>query len=151
MTHTRTEEGRGRPRKDQEQRRRKSRDGVVGQRLGVVESSLNFKQYAYRWINDAPARMYSKTQEDDWNIVHQNGTEIKDDSDLGSAVSHVVGTHPDGSPMRAYLCRKRKDWYDADQDEKKRELDNQLAELRRGNARDGASQSDYVPAEGIRL
>lgn len=151
--NTRTDErrGPGRPRKEQEQRRRKSRDSVVGQRLGVNESSLDFSRYAYRWINDKPARLFAKTKEDDWDVVHQDGSEVKEESDLGSAVSQVVGTNPDGSPMRAYLCRKRRDWYEADQEEKTRELQQQLSELRRGNDRSGASQSDYVPHEGIRV
>lgn len=152
--NTRTHEekrGPGRPRKEQEQRRRKDRGGVVGQRLGVNESSLDLGRFAYRWINDKPARLYAKTKEDDWDIVHQDGSEIKEESDLGSAVTQVVGTHPDGSPMLAYLCRKKLSWYEEDQEEKKRQLATQLSELRRGNDRSGASQGDYVPNEGIRV
>lgn len=143
---------RGRPaRQQEEQRRRKNRGGVTGQRLGVNASMLDFKNYVYRWINDRPARMFAKTKEDDWDIVHQEGGEVKAESDLGSAVSFVVGTNPDGSPMRAYLCRKRRAWYDADQEEKKRELEEQLAEMRRGNDRHGGNQADYVPNAGIRI
>ncbi len=147
--NTRTDERK--PRKETARRRRKDRGGIVGQRLGVAESNLDFNAFSYRWINDAPARMIAKTKEDDWDVVHQNGKEIADASDLGSAVSQVVGTHADGSPMRAYLCRKPKDWYDEDQSAKVKMLDSQLAELRRGNTRDGSSQSDYVPNEGIRI
>lgn len=147
--NTRTDERQSR--KEATRRRRKDRGGVIGQRLGVTESKLDFNNFSYRWINDAPARMIAKTQEDDWDIVHQDGKEIADANDLGSAVSQVVGTHADGSPMRAYLCRKPKAWYDEDQTEKVKMLDSQLSELRRGNSRDGSAQSDYVPNEGIRI
>lgn len=150
--NTRTDEGRARaPRRQAETRRRKDRGDVTGQRMAVNTSLLDFGNYAYRWLNDKPARMFAMTKEDDWDIVHQDGGEVKAESDLGSAVSYVVGTHPDGSPLRAYLCRKRKEWYDADQEEKTRELEAQLAELRRGNDRSGQPQSDYVPTSGIRL
>lgn len=143
--------GPGRPRKEETQQRRKQRGGVIGRRLGVNESLLDFDHFAYRWINDDPARIFSKTKEDDWDLVHQDGSEIKGESDEGSAISQVVGTKPDGSPLRAYLCRKPKPYYEEDQAEKQRELDEQLAQMRRGNARDGSSQSDYVPHGGISI
>lgn len=143
--------GPGRPRKEETQRRRKSRHGVIGQRLGVNESMLDFERYAYRWLNDDPARLFNKMKEDDWDVVHQQGGEVKDESDLGSAVSTVVGTKPDGSPLRAYLCRKPKPYFDEDKQAKQAELDDQLEQLRRGMTREGASQSDYVPHSGIRL
>lgn len=151
--HTRTDEAprHGRPRKEETQRRRKDRLGVIGNKLAVNESLLNFSEFTYRWVNDTPARIFAKTKEDDWDIVHQDGTEVKDGADLGSAVSQVVGSKKDGSPLVAYLCRKPVAWHEADQAEKMRDLDTQLAELRRGNSRDGAKQADYVPAEGIRI
>ena len=108
---------------------------------------MDFNQYAYRWINDSPggARLYEKTKNDDWDIVSQDGGVLKNDATDG-AVSVIVGTNPDGSPLRAFLCRKPKSWYDEDQAEKAAKLDEQLASLRRGLTRDGQSQSDYVPA-----
>ena len=75
----------------------------------------------------------------------------EDTTDLGNAVSYIVGTNKDGSPMRAYLCRKPKSYFDEDQAAKHAELEQQLAELRRGNDRDGQTQSDYVPTSGIRI
>lgn len=141
------------PRQEQEQERRRRRDGgVIGRRLGVAESMLDFNRFAYRWLNDEPARIMAKTRQDDWDIVTQDGGALKEDSaDLGTAVSQIVGVKPDGSPKRAYLCRKPKTYFDEDQAAKQQTLDDQLAEMRRGNDRDGASQSDYVPKSGIRL
>lgn len=144
MNTSEPKRGPGRPR-NEERRRRKSKAGVIGKRLGVNESMLDLDRFVYRWVNETPGRIFSKTKEDDWDIVANDGGAVKDDSaDLGNAVSQVVGTHPDGSPLRAYLVRKPKGFWEDDQKEKQEELDKQLDEIRRGNARDGSSQSDYV-------
>lgn len=144
---------RGRPpRQEVEQTRRKKRGGVIGQRLGVAMSQLDLNKYKYRWINDDPRRLFDKTKEDDWDIVHQSGGIVKDDADdMGSAVSVVVGVAPDGSALRAYLCRKPIDYYREDQRMKSEELDKQLADLKRGYGRGGAALGDYVPNEGISM
>lgn len=154
--------GPGRPRKeevtrqDEVKRRRQKRTGqgyLYGKRMGCNPELLDHNRFRYRWINDEQgARLLQKTQHDDWDIVPNSGGEMKEDaSDLGDAVSIVVGTHPDGSPKRAYLCRKPKQWYEEDQAEKQAELDEQLEQLRRGNDRAGANQSDYVPHSGISM
>jgi hypothetical protein len=136
-----------RERAERTERRRKN-TGVTGQRLGVVESMLDREKYAYRWLNDNPGRLMNKTKEDDWDIVFNDG--VKEDStDLGNAVRQVVGTHKDGSPLYAYLCRKPKTYFDEDQSSKHRDLDRQLEEMRRGNDRDGNQQTDYIPRTGI--
>lgn len=155
MTNTAAPEKRGPgrpPRQEQHAERRRKRSGVTGFRLGVSLDKLDFNNFAYRWFNDEPggARMHDKTVNDDWDIVSQDGGALKNDASDG-AISIVVGTNPDGSAKRAYLCRKRKEWFDEDQNEKSTELEKQVEEMRRGNNRDGSSQSDYVPTSGIRL
>lgn len=137
-------------RAEETRERRKQRGGgeLEGGRLAVPASLLDKNRFKYRWINDNDARMFVKTKEDDWEVVARDGKLCESD-DLGTAYSKVVGTKPDGKPLLSYLCRKRKAWYDEDQAEKSAELDRQMTELRRGNARDGSSQSDYVPASGI--
>lgn len=146
---------RGRPpkveRQDAEQERRRKRGGVQNKRIGYNLSQLDVNNYKYRVINDDPGRMYALTKEDDYAVVHQDGSDITDQSEMGSAVCWEVGKHPNGSPKMAYLCRKKIEWYKADQEEKTREIERQIAEMRRGNDRNGASQSDYVPSTGIRI
>ena len=137
---------------DENRQRRKSRDsGVIGQRLAIPASMLDHSRFKYRWINDdGAARIFDKTKQDDWDIVANNGA-VADSADLGNAVSKVVGLAPDGSALKAYLCRKLRTFYDEDQALKSAELDRQIADLRRGNDRDGKSQADYIPASGIRI
>ena len=155
----------GRPRNDEAPRERESRSeeatvtrrrrqdtDTVGKRLAVNTNLLDYGRFAYRFINDAPARLFQMTQQDDWDIVKQDGSIVKPDStDMGDAVSVVVGTKPDGSPMRSYLCRKPRNFYDDDQKKKQTDLDEQLAQLRRGNTKAGDLQGDYVPSGGIRI
>ena len=141
-------------RSDMPERRRKARgEGeLTGVRLGVLASSLDHTKYVYRWINDVGGRLQAKTVEDDWDVVMKDG--VKEDSaDLGNAVSEVVGSKPDGSPMRAYLCRKPRRFYEEDQAEKTKALDAQLADLKRGRDRSGAALpgADYVPSSGISM
>lgn len=149
---TRKRETLGVARSEQVKRRRRaaSRSSGVGQRLYVDPELIDHTRFAYRWINDTERRMLMKTKYDAWDIMTNDGGEIKEDAtDLGSAVSAIVGSHPDGSAKRAFLCRKPIDWYNEDQAEKQTILDQQLEQLRRGAAKDGAPQSDYVPHAGI--
>lgn len=144
--------GPGRPRKEEDRAERRRRNfSVQGRgRLGVDPSLLDFNTYAYRWLNDEPGRLVAKTKHDDWDMVTNTG-EKEDSTDLGTKVSIVVGTMPDGSPKRAYLCRKLRTFYDEDKAAAQAALDEQLSQLRRGANRDGELQSDYVPRSGIHM
>ena len=144
--------GPGRPRKEEQRADRRRREfSVQGVgRLGLDTSLLDFGKYAYRWINDEPGRLVAKTKHDDWDMVPNSG-EKDDSTDLGANVSIVVGTLPDGSPKRAYLCRKLKTYFDEDKAATQAALDEQMNQLRRGATRNGELQSDYVPRSGIHL
>ena len=148
-------ETRGRQSRAEEQlpeRRKRTDIDMTGKRLAVRNDLLDFEKYRYRWINDSDVRLFRLTKQDDWDVVKQDGTVLKsDNADLGDAVSIPVGTKPDGSPMRAYLCRKLRRFYDDDQKMKQTELDEQLKRLRLGNDKSGESQGDYVPSGGIRI
>lgn len=143
-----------RSRDDEEatERRRRQDADTTGKRLAVNMGLLDHSRFAYRWVNDAPARLFQLTQQDDWDIVKANGDAVKaDNTDLGDAVSIVVGTKPDGSALRSYLCRKPRRYFDEDRQKRQTELDEQLAQLRRGNTAAGEMQGDYVPSGGIRI
>ncbi len=134
------------------ERRKRAEIDTTGKRLAVRTDVLDLEKYVYRWMNDSDVRLFRMTKQDDWDVVKQDGTVIKDDNaDLGDAVSVPVGTKPDGSPLKAYLCRKLRRFYDDDQKTKQTELDEQLARMRRGNDAKDAAQGDYVPNGGIRI
>lgn len=148
-------EPRGRQSRAEEQlpeRRKRTDIDMTGKRLAVRQDLLDFDKFKYRWINDSDVRLFRLTRQDDWEVMTQDGEALKPDStDMGAAVSIPVGTKPDGSPMRAYLCRKLRRFYDDDQKMKQTELDEQLKRLRMGQTTGGESQGDYVPSGGIRI
>lgn len=146
-----TQPERARNKMEEQSERRRRTFAVQGRgRLGVDPALLDFHTYVYRWLNDEPGRLVMKTKHDDWTTV-PNAGEKEDSTDLGTMISIVVGTLPDGSPKRAYLCRKLKTYFDDDAAAAQAVLDKQLADLRRGLTRAGESQSDYVPTSGIRM
>jgi len=146
---------RGRPpRQQQEQQRRRRRtDNLDGARykLRVDESLLDRENYEYRYVVDRGDRLRAMTQDDDWDIVTQDGNGVvkEDSTDLGAAVSVVSGTKEDGSPERLYLCRKPKEFAEEDRAAKERrrqEIDEQMRTLGRADA--GVSGGDYYNPQG---
>lgn len=148
-------ETRGRQSRAEEQlpeRRKRTDIDMTGKRLAVRNELLDFDKYKYRWINDADVRLYQLTKQDDWDVMAHDGQPLKsDNTDLGAAISIPVGTKPDGSPMRAYLCRKLRRFYEEDQKMKQTDLDEQLARLRAGKDAKGADLGDYTTSGGIRI
>lgn len=148
-------ETRGRQSRADEQlpeRRKRVDIDMTGKRLAVRNELLDFDKYKYRWINDADVRLYQLTKQDDWDVMAQDGAALKsDNTDLGAAISIPVGTKPDGSPMRAYLCRKLRRFWEDDQKMKQTDLDEQLSRLRVGKDAQGADMGDYTPSGGIRV
>ena len=148
-------ETRGRVSRAEEQlpeRRKRTDIDMTGKRLAVRSELLDFDKYKYRWINDADVRLFRLTKQDDWEVMTQDGAALKsDNTDLGAGISIPVGTKPDGSPMRAYLCRKLRRFYEDDQKMKQTELDEQLSRMRAGKDANGADMGDYTPAGGIRV
>ena len=142
--------GPGRPRKEDERRKQARQErgtGIIG-RLGVRESALDLGRFKYRWVNDDGVRMHRFTEQDDWAPVTQEGGEVKDSSNIGAAISAVAGTKENGQPMRAYLLRKRKDWWEADQRQKIEEIDEMFNQMRRGNDPDGSKGAGIYATQG---
>lgn len=128
---------RGRPPKDRaeetrKERRRKRGDTVhSGIRLAVDMSKLDTSNYEYRWVNDTAGRP-SRLYEEDWAVAPEMATEANDG--LGTVQSKNVGTQKSGQPMSGILMRKPKDWYNEDQRDKQRPLDQIEHEIRTGTA-----------------
>lgn len=139
------------PRREQERRRRKGEEANLAGKLAVPPHLLDTTRFVYRWINDEQnGRIYTMTNRDDWDLVDAKDPDAKSD-DLGAKFRRAVGSHKDGSTKWAYLARKPKTFYDEDKAAEQAALDEQQSQLRRGNDKHGAAQSDYVPAGGIRM
>ncbi len=112
-----------------ERRRRTGNTPLTGLKLSVPEELLDRKTYEYRWADDKDNRLSALTERDDYEFVPD--TRIKSDGE-GTKISRKVGTH-EGKPLMSYLLRKRKDYYDADKrEERKNRVDALEEEIRRG-------------------
>jgi len=78
--------------------------------------------YQYRYINDNEGRL-QKAIDGDYefvNGVQPGDKEVGIDAGVDSRVSVPAGTREDGSPMRAYLMRIPRKFYEEDQKEKEK-------------------------------
>lgn len=128
--------------------------------LGRARQKLSAKQidgYVTRWINDENGRV-QQAQEGGYEFVTQEeaghiGEDNSDgNTDLGDHVSKTVGSGTNGHPMRAFLMKIRKEYYEEDQAAKQSQIDEVENAIRRGMNVDGsAGEHTYVPSEGIKL
>jgi hypothetical protein len=136
----------------QERRRRQDSGPLVGLKLAVPEE-LKEPGYEYHWFNDKDGggRLYDKTKLDDWDIVQ---TKAIEGTGEGVPVSRIVGKQDNGQPMKAYLCRKPKEYYRADQQERQARIKEQEDSIKRGVVADPKGlkgESAYVPEGGISI
>lgn len=138
--------------------RRKKRGGLnalAGQKLSVREEFLDRANFEYRWINDDGGRIESLTEMDDWDLVTDPERKGKEDVDrMSSFVSKIVGKNDAGHPIKAYLARKPKDFYQEDQADKQVLLDKKIDDIRRGIPQGEGAQLGahaYVPEGSISI
>lgn len=126
-----------------ERRRRDDGDLDRGARLNLaipaeIREQAKREGKTLRWINDDGNRMHQMTEQDDWDVV---------ESPLVKPVA--VGTSKDGQPVMARLCSKYQDWYDQDQRDKARILDERERAVERGAKVDPddrrQEETSYVP------
>lgn len=102
-----------------------------------------------RWFNDQDDRL-QRAEDGGYQYVHRKEIgQVGDkdisngNTDVNSRVSRVVGRQPTGAPIRAYLMKIRKDWYEADQD-KKEEVNRRVDDAIRAGTSGGANvQNQY--------
>lgn len=131
------------PRSSKAERRRRNSNGLLGyrDRLAVDESLLDREKYAYRWINDEAGRIHQMTVQDDWEIVSDRDNA----TGTGSELAEQVGSGEKGSPLRAVLVRKPKDYFDEDKREQQRRIDEQEKALTSNVAPGTDSTNLYQP------
>jgi hypothetical protein len=112
-----------------------------------VPSHLKESGFVYRWLNDTNNRLHAKTVMDDWDVVNEAIDPTKDNGE-GTAVRRPVGVKPDGSPLYAYLVRKREEFYREDKAKEQAAIKEQEDALKRGVVQGAEALSGsaaYVP------
>lgn len=104
------------------------------------------KGYHLHWFNDNGSRL-----QDAYNNDYDFVTETVGDGDDAREVklSKRVGTNDDGSPQVAYLMRKKQEWYDDDQKEKLKSVDETEASIKRTGSVDGGAKLHSNPQSAL--
>lgn len=106
--------------------------------------------YIGRWINDTIGRIAMAIEGGYEYVSAEDFPELRSsdvfpiNSDLGSRVSRVVGVNPDNSPLRAYLMRIKKEWYDEDQQAKAAAINEVEHQINRGTHNEKSGDKRYV-------
>lgn len=120
----------------QERRKKPGQTGNGNMKLAVDESKLDRETYQYRFVNDRDGRM-QKLHAQDWDVAPEGAKE--DTNSMGSVSSAHAGVD-EGKPFNTVLLRKRKDWFEEDQKEKQRPLDEMEEAIRRGSTEHKANE-----------
>jgi hypothetical protein len=141
------------PRIEQERAKRRRRDDMgTGRLRNLAISGTMDLNYAYRWINDEPGRVYRLTQDDDWERVtldmlgHEGDSK---DKALGAGVERIVDR---ATGKRAILVRKLKEYVETDKAKEQASIDELEGAIKRGETRSPEGLSGphaYVPSGGI--
>lgn len=141
-------------------RRRAGSLNVMGQfKLQIFdEGDLDMENYVYYWFNDEGNNLRRMTVMDDYDFVPTSelGSGFNPewtDSESNERVRVLVGNKQDGSPLYAYLCRKRRAFWEADYEESVRAREDMMAgrvyraESTEGDEqRPGGSDKFYAPS-----
>lgn len=114
----------------QERRRKPGSAQAVGIKLAVDESKVDRSTYHYRFARSTGGRIQSLTA-NDYDIAPEGAK--SDGNSLGTVNSVHGGVDDAGKPYDLVLMRKRKDWFEADQKEKMKPLDEMDEAIRRNN------------------
>jgi hypothetical protein len=81
---------------------------------------LKDPNYVYRWINDERGRLQYRTTQDDWDLVDKKELTVpshddgKDKNETDGRIRREVTSATSPRPVFAYLCKKRKEYCEAD-------------------------------------
>lgn len=126
--------------------------GGLRQKLAVPDR-LKDSAHNFRIFNDNGARL-QEALDAGYEFVYDKGTDDADEykgtkDGIGTKVSYHVGPGPDGKPMKGYLMKIRKDWYEEDQAEKQKIVDDIDRAIKGGDI--GEAEKRYIPSSGITL
>jgi len=127
---------------------RRRRGGPIGESNRKLVLPAGFEEdpaFDYRWANEDGTRLHNLTVADDWDFVET------EQGNTGSKVSHVAGVTKEGTPLKAYLLRKKKEYTKEDRAAKHRAIDEREGKISRPLEGGELSGSGYVPSGGISL
>jgi len=119
-------------------------------RLDVkLRNPADREKFVYRWVNDQDGRPemaeqggYAFVQKDE--VLGVGQTELhQGNTDLNSRVSKVVGRAEGNVPIRAYLMKIPREWYDEDQAAKADKLKAVDRAIRAGQAGGALVENAY--------
>ena len=128
--------------------------GALRSKLTLPDGVYDKQKFVGRWVVDRPGRLQA-AQDGGYKFVEdptmqvevgegQNGRDR-----MSTAICRTVGTHEDGSPMKAFLMKIRKDWYEKDQREKQKEVDKVDEAISRGEIARQTDDGRYIGSQGI--
>lgn len=97
----------------------------------IPEEYLDKDRYVYRWVNDEGGKIRMATRHDDYDYVSVD--ELGDfdpesfDSEGGNRIRMLVGKSDSGGALYAYLLKKRKEFWEADNEEVVRSREDMMA------------------------
>lgn len=107
--------------------RRRRRDGTLNRMVQfkldfIPPEDLDLDNYVYHWANDEGSNLRMMTMMDDYDHVSVEelgpGFDINaTDSESDHRVRVLVGTQKSGAPLFAYLLKKPRSFWEADQQE----------------------------------
>lgn len=143
-------------RADQARAKRKERVkfGTAKMNLSIdpaTRQRLEKEGLVARWANDVKGRV-EELRERGYEFVRDPEGQIEagekgGSTDMGSAVSKIVGENKDGSPMRAYLMVQSKEFYEEDQ-ALKEEINQKTDEAIRRGTPSGPNQASVSEGGG---
>lgn len=119
----------------QERRKRPGLAAYSGINLSVDEALLDRETYHYRFANDINGRV-QQLYAQDYDPAPESAK--PNSNSLGTLSSAHAGVD-EGRPFNAVLMRKRKDWFETDQVEKQKPLNDMEDAIRRGNPNHSAN------------
>lgn len=118
--------------------------------------ALDEAGFVPRWVNDVDGRVeqalaggYVYVEPEEAKSVGQMALH-EGNSDLNGRVSKIV-SKGGGQPIRAYLMKIKKEFYDEDQAAKQARNDEIEDALRNGQPGGADTSSQYIPREGIAI
>lgn len=132
-----------------ERRKKPGQVSLSGIKLSVDESKLDRNRYQYRFVNDKADRV-RQLHAVDWDIAPEMAKE--DTNSLGTTTTAIGGVTEKG-PYNMVLMRKEKDWFEADQKEKMRPLDEMDKAILRGQTglagQELKGEGVYTPGQNV--